>query len=310
MRAVPADRDPYQVLGVPRDATADQIKAAYRKKALENHPDRNPGDTEAEERFKRISEAYATLRDPEKRAWIDRGGSAGGGPAPDFRTVDWQDVFREAEVHVHIPKGAPRTGNAVFDVLFGAMTGMLRSQGVLPGEDRDVDLTIDLKTAREGGTATVRIPGTAVCAVCRGTRLHDDGTPCLACDGRGFRKGSQVEVTVPPKVRDGVTLRLRGLGGPGRPPGDALVQVRVQLPPGVERVGDELHVELPITPKEGREGTVTRVLGHEVRIPPGTDDGSTVRISGGGLAGADLRATVKHRVWRGLGRQLRDMMRP
>ncbi len=310
MRAVPADRDPYQLLDVPRDASSDQIKAAYRKKALENHPDRNPGDAAAEERFKRISEAYATLRDPEKRAWVDRGGAASGRPAPDFRTVDWQDVFREAEVHVRFPEGTPRTGNAVFDALFGAMTGMLRTQGVLPGEDRSVDLTIDLKTARVGGAATVRISGTAVCAVCRGTRLEEDGRPCPSCDGRGFRKGSQVEVAVPPKVRDGVTLRLRGLGGPGRPPGDALVRVRVQLPPGVRRVGDELHVDLPVTPLEGRDGTSTRVLGHEVRVPPGTADGSTLRIPGGGLAGGDLRATVKHRVWRGFGRRLRDMMRP
>ncbi|MEX2502677.1 MAG: DnaJ domain-containing protein, partial [Trueperaceae bacterium] len=130
--------DPYQVLGVPRDATADQIKTAYRRKALENHPDRNPGDADAEERFKRISEAYATLRDPDKRAWVDRGGHASGRPAPDFQQVDWHDLFREADVKVHFPEGAPRTGNAVFDALFGAMTGMLRNQGMLPGEDREV----------------------------------------------------------------------------------------------------------------------------------------------------------------------------
>lgn len=301
--------DPYQVLGVERDASADEIKSAYRRLALQNHPDRNPGDAEAEERFKRISEAYATLRDPDKRAWVDRGGAAGGGPPPDFSRVDWQTVFQEADVHVDFGQGAPRTGNAVFDALFGVMTGMLRQQGVIPGEDREVDLPIDLTTARAGGRATVRVPGPSVCAVCRGRRLDDEGRPCVACQGRGVRRrGDVVEVTVPPGVRDGTKLRLRGLGGPGRPAGDALVAVRVRLPAGVDRVGDELHTEVSITPTEARHGVVTELHGVRVEIPAGTPDGGVVRVAGGGLAGADLRVTVRHRVWRGLGRWARDKM--
>lgn len=301
--------DPYQVLGVPRDATAEDVKVAYRRLALENHPDRNPGDAGAEERFKRISEAYATLRDPDKRAWVDRGGAAAGGPGPDFSRVDWQTVFEEADVRVDFGQGVPRTGNAVFDALFGVMTGMLRNQGVLPGEDREAALEIDLATARSGGSGRVRVPGPSVCAACRGSRLSDDGRPCPACQGRGvLRRGDVVEVTIPPGVRDGVKLRLRGLGGPGRPPGDALVAVHVRLPPGVERVGDELHAELSVTPQEARRGTTTMLLGSDVRVPPGTPDGGVVRVRGGGLAGADLRVTVRHRVWRGLARWARDKM--
>lgn len=301
--------DPYETLGVSRDANPDEIKAAYRRLALRNHPDRNPGDAEAEERFKRISEAYATLRDPEKRAWVDRGGPTAGGPRPDFSRVDWQTVFEEADVHIDFGQGVPRTGNAVFDALFGAMTGMLRQQGMLPGEDREVELGIDLAVARSGGSVTVRVPGPSVCSVCRGARLADDGRPCPACQGRGVRRrGDVVEVSVPHGVRDGTKLRLRGLGGPGRPPGDALVAVRVRLPPGVDRVGDELHTELSVTPLEARRGVVARAHGVEVNVPAGTPDGGVVRVPGGGLAGADLRVTVRQRVWRGLGRWARDKM--
>lgn len=300
------------MLGVARDASSDEIKTAYRRLALQSHPDRNPGDPEAEERFKRISEAYATLRDPERRAWVDRGGATmgpGGGAAPDFSRVDWQTIFEEADVRIDFGRGMPRTGNAVFDALFGAMTGVLRQQGVLPGEDREVGLPIDLGTARMGGEARVKIPGPSVCATCRGRRLLDDGRPCDACGGRGVRpRGDVAVVKIPRGVREGAKLRLRGLGGPGRPAGDALVTVRVDLPPGVDRVGDELHTEVSIAPLEARAGVRTDVHGIPVVVPPRTADGSTLRIPGGGLAGADLRVTVRHRVWRGLGRWARDKL--
>lgn len=305
----PGVPDPYQLLGIERGASAEEIKAAYRRLALRYHPDRNPGDREAEERFKRISEAYATLRDPEKRAWVDRGGAAAGGPRPDFSRVDWQTIFEEADVRVDFGGGIPRTGNAVFDALFGVMTGVLRQQGVLPGEDRALALEVDLPTARLGGSVRVRVPGPSVCATCRGRRLAEDGRPCPACQGRGARqRGDVVDVRVPPGVRDGSTLRLRGLGGPGRPPGDALVTVRVRLPEGVDRVGDELHGEISVTPLEARQGVSTTFHGVPVTVPAGSRDGATLRVPGGGLAGADLRLTVRERVWRGMLRWARDKM--
>lgn len=302
-------QDPYQVLGVQRDANSDQIKSAYRRLALKYHPDRNPGDPEAEERFKRISEAYATLRDPERRAWVDRGGSATEGRRPDFSTVDWQTIFEEADVKVDFGQGMPRSGNAVFDALFGAVTGMLRTQGVLPGEDRESEVRIGLTAARQGGTTRVRVPGPSVCAVCRGRRLAPEGRPCPACGGRGFRpRGEAAEVEIPAGIRPGTKLRLRGLGGPGRPPGDALVTVRVELPAGVSRVGDELRTEVNVTPLEARHGVTVNVHGTDVTIPAGTPEGGVVRVPGGGLAGADLRVTVRHHVWRGLVRWGRDKM--
>ena len=303
--------DPYVVLGVPRDATADQIKSAYRALAMENHPDRNPGDPRAEERFKSISEAYATLRDPDRRAWVDAGRRGPRGPArTDFQDVDWQSIFEEADVRVEFGQGMPRTGNAVFDALFGAMTGVLRQQGMLPGESREVTAHVPFSVARTGGAVTVRVPGPSVCALCRGARTGEDGRPCTACGGRGSRRrGERIEVTVPPKVREGTTLRLRGLGGPGRPPGDAMVRVHVDLPSSLHRVGDEVHASVDVTPLEARGGVVVQVHGVEVRVPAGTLDGATVRVPGGGLAGADMRVRVDVRVWRGLGRWVRDTMR-
>lgn len=278
---------------------------------MENHPDRNPGDPAAEERFKAISEAYATLRDPTRRAWVDAGGGpTSGTPRPDFRDVDWQSIFEEADVRVEFGQGMPRTGNAVFDALFGAVTGVLRQQGMLPGEARHVDAHVPFDVARHGGAVTVRVPGPSICARCRGARVSDEGKPCPTCSGRGVeRRGARIDVTVPAKVREGSVLRLRGLGGPGRPPGDALVTVRVTLPPGLHRVGDEVHADLSVTPLEARHGVATRLHGVAVDVPPGSIDGAIVRVRGGGLAGADLRVRVQVRVWRGLGRWVRDKMK-
>ena len=302
-------RNPYEVLGIPRTADADEIKSAYRKLALQYHPDRNPGDAEAENRFKEISEAYATLRDPASRARFDRfGSSRPEASRPDFSTVDWQTVFQEADIGVDWSRGGgvPRTGNAVFDVLFGAMTGMMRTSGLLPGEDRTLLLEVNVREAREGTQRVVHVPGPSVCAKCGGRGVTDGGNVCPVCGGRAvLRSGSEVEVTVPPGVRDGVKLRLKGLGGPGRPPGDALVSVEVRLPPGVERVGRDLRATLPLTPGEAARGERLELLGVEVTVPPGAEDGQTVRVPGGGLGG-DLVVILEVGLWSGLGRRLRD----
>ncbi len=302
-------RNPYEVLGVERSATADEVKAAYRRLALQNHPDRNPGDRAAEERFKEISEAYATLRDPEARETFDRYGSRGGSAGrPDFSTVDWQTVFQEADINIDWDArgGAPQTGNVVFDMLFGYMTGMMRSNRLLPGEDREVRLELPLETAREGGVRRVRIPGPSVCATCRGSGLVD-GQTCPVCGGQGvLRGGANVDVTVPKGVRDGVKLRLKGLGGPGGPPGDALVTVQLRVPNNVRLAGRDLHVDLPLTPLEAVRGRTVKVFGLPVDLPAGAKDGTELRVPQGGLAGGDLVVTVSLDVWRGLWRNVQD----
>lgn len=304
--------NPYDVLGVDRDADGTEIKAAYRRLAMRYHPDRNPGDKEAEERFKEVSEAYATLRDPASRQRYDRYGHAGGeGGRPDFTRVDWQTIFQEADLHIdpEAYRGVPRTGNAVFDALFGAVAGMMRTSGLLPGEHREVELEVPVAVARSGGAQRVRVPGPSVCPTCRGAGVLDGGGGCPSCGARGIlRGGGEVEVAVPAGVRDGSKLRLRGLGGPGAPPGDALLTLRVRLPDGVRLAGNDLHTEVFLTPLEASRGTELELLGAAVRVPPGVRDGQTLRVPGGGLGGGALVVTIRHDVARGLWRAARDWL--
>jgi molecular chaperone DnaJ len=305
-------RNPYDVLGVSRHADAAEIKAAYRRLALQYHPDRNPGDREAEERFKEISEAYATLRDPEARRRFDRFGAAGGAASrPNVETVDWQVVFQEADIKIDWSRrgGVPRTGNVVFDALFGVMTGMMRSSGLLPGEDRVVGLALSVAEAREGTQRRVRIPGPSVCAACRGSGRAQGGL-CERCAGRGvLRGGAEVEVTVPPYRRGETRLRLRGLGGPGRPPGDAYVQLEVALPEGVRLEPDgTLRATLTLAPFEAKGGVSAPFLGVKVEVPKGAKAGDTLRVPRGGLAGADLFVTLHVDLWGGVWRRVKSAL--
>ncbi len=307
-------RNPYEVLGVSAGASDDAVKAAYRKLALQYHPDRNPGDRAAEERFKELSEAYATLRDPASRERFDRYGAERPEVArPDFSTVDWQTVFQEADLHIDwdVRGGGtmPRTGNAVFDLLFGYLAGVMRNSGLLPGEDRLLELELGLSEARRGGERRLYVPGPSVCPVCRGEGQLQGGL-CPRCNGRGvLRGGSSLDVTVPPGVRDGVKLRLKGLGGPGQPPGDVLVTVRLRLPPEVELAGNDLYLEVSVTPLEAAQGARLTVLGVGVEVPPGSREGAELRAPGGGLAGGDLVVTLRRQLWPGLWRGLRDGLR-
>ena len=305
-------RNPYDVLGLPTNADAAEIKAAYRRLALQHHPDRNPGDKGAEEQFKEISEAYATLRDPESRSRFDRfGNTQPQASRPDFNTVDWQTIFREADITIDWSQrdAVPRTGNAVFDALFGAMTGMMRTSGMLPGEHREVGLDVRLEELRQGGARRVRIPGPSICATCYGQGVLNSGRACEVCGGRGFvRNGAEVEVVIPKGVKDGLKLRLKELGGPGRPPGDAFVTLHAALPPGAHLEGGTLHAELALTPFEAERGVRTRFLGVDVDVPMGVTEGQVVRVPGGGLAGQDLLATVRIGMLSGLWRRVRGAL--
>ena len=305
-----APNDPYQVLGVERDADADAIKRAYRALALRHHPDRNPGDAAAEEQFKRISEAYATLRDPDARARFDSYGHVGRGPAgaqPDFSHVDWRVIFQEADIPMDWSRrgDVPTTGNVVFDALFRGVTTMFRQAGLLPGEDREVRVRIDIATARRGGSQRVGLPGPLRCDTCRGLGRDEHGT-CPSCGGSGrLARGVSVDVRVPPGVRAGTKLRLAGMGGPGQPPGDAYVVVDVAVPSSARLQGRDLITEVFLTPLEAARGVATSVLGMPLRVGAGVRDGQQLRVAGGGLGG-DLLVTVRTDVWRGLGRAALD----
>lgn len=306
--------NPYETLGVSRSASQEEIKAAYRRLALRYHPDRNPGDRAAEETFKRLSEAYATLRDPESRQRFDRFGSGAGANGsyrtPDFTHVDWQTVFREADINVDWDArgNVPRTGNAVFDALFSTVTGMFRTAGLLPGEHREVTLSVPVPLARDGGQRRLRIPGPSVCATCRGRRTVE-GATCPGCGGVGYLPGgNEVDLSIPAGVRRGTKLRLEGLGGPGTPPGDTIVTVQVQLPDGTQLSGNDLYTDVHLTPLEATRGFRATILGLQLDIPPGVVDGETLRVPRGGLAGGDLVVTVRHDVWRGLWRGFREWL--
>ncbi len=308
-----AANDPYEVLGVHRDADQDAIKQAYRQLALRYHPDRNPGDGTAEERFKTISEAYATLRDPALRRRYDTLGHAGRGPAgsqPDFSHVDWRVIFQEADIPMDWSRrgGVPTSGNFVFDALFRGVTTMFRQAGLLPGEDREVRAKIDLATARAGGNKRVHLPGPLLCSACRGLG-RDAGGVCATCGGTGIlARGLDVDVKVPARAGHGTRLRLAGMGGPGQPPGDAYVKLDVDVPATARLEGRDLVTEVYVTPLEAARGVSTSVLGVRVRLPPGSYDGQRVRVAGGGVGG-DLVLTVRTDTWRGLGRGVLDVAR-
>src|SRR5690606_22765482 len=292
------------------------------------HPDRNPGDANAEERFKELSEAYAMLRDPEARQRYDTYGRSDprNYRPPDMSTADWQTIFREADIRVDWGgRGAPATGNAVFDMLFGVVTGMLRNSGLLPGETREVRLDLRLGEAALGATRRVRVPGPSVCAVCGGTGRVAAGpsaagagsvqsvsrsttvdglvAACGACGGRGVRRGgAMVDVTVPAGSTSHTKLRLRSLGGPGNPPGDLLVDLEVALPASATLSGNDVHDAVVITPLA--LGSTFDYEGVNVAVPRGLRSGQTLRVKGAGIDGGDLLLKVEVDLVRGIARRV------
>ena len=265
-------RDYYEVLGVARDASEQDIKSAYRKLALKHHPDRNQGDGAAEEKFKEAAEAYAVLADDDKRARYDRFGHAGvqgaGGPGvnPDIFT-DFSDILGD---------------------FFGFGGGGARRGGPARGADLRFDLEISFDESFTGTETTIQIPreencdtckgsgaapGTSkeTCAQCRGTGQlrYQQGflvvartcgncggtgqvvkTPCPACRGRGrVAKDRRVTVKIPPGIAEGQRLRLHGEGEHGTqggPTGDLYVVVHVKPHDIYQREGDDLFVEVPV----------------------------------------------------------------
>ena len=315
------EKDFYKTLGVSPDAPQQEIKKAYRALAQKNHPDANPGDAQAEERFKEISEAYATLSDPEERKEYDQvrrvaatggfQGVGGGFGGQQVRVEDLSDLLG---------------GFGGLGDLFGF--GSSRS-GPQRGADLQADLSINFEDAAHGVTTSVRVRGAAQCSHCSG-RGAEPGTqvstcptcggrgmvaqnqgffsvsqacpqcrgsgrlieqPCRVCGGTGSETRSRdVKLRVPAGVKDGTTLRLRDKGAPGPfggPPGDLLVRVRVAPSRTFGRVGDNLTLTVPITFTEATLGTKIDVPtlngGVKVKIPAGTPSGKTFRVKGHGI---------------------------
>ena len=320
-----ARRDLYEVLGVAKGASDDEIKKAYRKIAFESHPDRNPGDKAAEQRFKEATEAYEVLRDEQKRARYDRFGHAAteGAPAPgDFSGFDLADALRAFMRDFG--------GEGGFEDLFGARGG---AAGPRRGDDLQVRLKLGLEEIASGVEKKIRVKHLHACATCGGRggkgeaicrqcdgrgqvrhvqqsffgqfvniatcpRCHGEGRtlrePCRDCEGEGRVSQSEtISVKVPAGVSTGKFIPLRGMGdaGPhGGPAGDLIVLIEEKPHPVFDRAGDDLRVDVPIS-------FATAALGGRIEVPTldgaaaavevaaGTQTGKIARVRGKGLPG-------------------------
>jgi DnaJ-class molecular chaperone len=286
-------QDYYEVLGVSRTATADDIKKAYRKLARKYHPDVNPDDKTAEEKFKDIGEAYAVLSDPEKRQRYDQLGAnwkAGADftPPPGWDggrvdVGDWSDFF-----------GGRGVGgfSDFFETLFGSRRGPRAGAGfAMRGQDVEAAIDLSLEEAHHGGTRAITLQATAVCPTCNGSGVRDK-QPCATCRGTGMvTRPKTLEVTIPAGVHHGSVMRLVGQGEPGTgnaPAGDLLLRVRLRPHPLFHMLGEgDVEIELPVAPWEAALGAKVRVPTIEgsvdMTVPAGAQGGQRLRLRGQGL---------------------------
>jgi molecular chaperone DnaJ len=321
-----AKRDYYEVLGVKRSASEQDIKRAYRKLARKYHPDVNPGNKGAESKFKELTEAYEVLSSEDKRRQYDQFGHDGfaraaGGPQPGggFGGFDFS--------RANFGTGGLGDLGDLFSGLFGS-SGRAQSAGPLKGEDLHYSLDIDFIDAVRGTSTELTVQKRSPCDVCRGTgakpgsnlevcpdcggsgrragrglrlviepcpRCHGNGKvsreSCHDCGGRGAAFGTErISVKIPGGVDTGSRIRLQGKGEPGRsggPAGDLYIVTRVRPHPVLERKGDNLHVEVPITISEAALGARIEVPTIDgtttMRVPPETSSGQVFRLRGKGV---------------------------
>ncbi len=311
-------RDYYEVLGVTRSASEQEIKSAYRKLAMQYHPDRNPGNHEAEEKFKECSEAYSVLIDAEKRERYDQFGHAGVNGGSGFTGFDpsafgdFSDIFGD-----------------IFGDLFGVNMGGGRRGRPQRGGDARADLTLTFEEAAFGKKTQVKVRRYESCDQCRGSGAAPGKGPvtCSSCHGRGQVRYQQgffsiartcpacqgagriisdpcskckgetrvmhertVDVSVPAGVEDGTRIRYQGQGdvGPGgASAGDLYVVLHVKEHPFFEREGNDLHCVIPISFTQAALGTEIKVPTldgeHNLKVPEGTQSGTSFRIKNKGV---------------------------
>ncbi len=355
------EKDYYRTLGVPKNASAADVKKAYRKLAQKHHPDANPGNEEAEERFKEISQAYDVLGDPEKRKQYDQVREMA---ASGFGGFGTPGGGRQGGRRVRVdgfPFGGEGFGEGFGDLgdLFGMFTGRGRAARPAKGADLETDVTLSFEEAMQGRTVPLRIQGPASCPTCRGsgarpgtspeicpqcsgtgTVAEDQGffsfartcprcggaghvlpDPCPACGGSGsVRATREISVRVPPGVRDGQRIRVRGRGEPGSAgsrPGDLYVRVRVSPHDVFGRKDTDLTLEVPVSYPDAALGANVQIptLNGPVtlKIPPGTPPGKTFRVKGKGApkprgGAGDLLVTVNVDVPKDLSREEKELL--
>jgi molecular chaperone DnaJ len=316
---MPDRADYYDLLAVKRDATTEEIRKAYRNLALKYHPDRNPGDKEAERKFKEISQAYDVLSDPEKRKKYDTFGHDGlqGFATRDFQSASFEDIFA--------------TFSDIFgeESIFGDIFGVGRGRRARRGTSLRVEVHLDLREAAAGVRKTIELwrqencpncggsgarPGTSPesCRTCggRGIVMRNAGffsvqQPCPTCGGAGrtirdpcgecrggglVRRKREIEVQIPAGIEDGTRLRVTGEGEPARdggPPGDLFVDVFVKADEFFKRDGDHLYCEIPVTFAQAAMGGTTEVTTLDgkatLEVPKGTASGAVLRLKGHGV---------------------------
>ena len=342
------DKDYYQVLGVPKNASAAEIKKAYRKLAQQNHPDTNPGNKEAEDRFKEISAAYDVLGDEDKRKQYDQvremaASGFGAGGFPGGGRVRFEDLGDLGDL---------------FGGLFGG-AGARGAQRSTRGADLETTVTVGFDEAMSGTTVPVRIQGPAPCETCHGSgaapgtspitcprcggsgavavnqgpfqmsqtcpNCHGSGrvveTPCPTCGGTGSRRRTRsFQVKIPAGVHDAARIRLAGRGEPGPAggqAGDLYVRVRVRPHAFFGRKGPDLTLDLPVTYAEAALGAEVHVptLNGPVtmKVPAGTPNGKTFRLKGKGSpkrsGHGDLLVTARIEVPRKLSKPEKELLR-
>jgi molecular chaperone DnaJ len=343
---VAATKDLYGALGVPKGASADEIKKAYRKLARQYHPDKNPGDASAEERFKEVQHAYDVLSDPDKRKQYDQFGSSDGRAGFDPRGFDFEDAFNVGDL------------GDIFGGLFGRGRGARQQTRAERGADLEVQVNLSFEDSLKGIETKIPVevetacadcggsgarPGTSprVCPECRGRgvvsesqglfalsqpcpRCRGNGTviedPCPRCRGTGReRRTKRYSVKIPAGVRDGTRIKLKGKGEAGMnggPPGDLHVVTRVEPSPIYERRGADLVVEVPVSLADAALGTEVEVPTPDgpvsLKVPAGSEHGKLLRIKGRGapkLKGGkgDVLARLKLEVPKKLNKKQREL---
>jgi DnaJ-class molecular chaperone len=290
-------RDYYEVLGVSRNATDDQIRQAYRKLARKHHPDVNPGDKSAEDKFKEINEAYEVLSDSEKRKRYDQLGQnwkngAEFTPPPGWGgqvNVDYGDL------------GDMFSGGGFsdfFETLFGGNRSA-RSAGTgrrggraraTKGQDAEAEMSISLEDAHRGGVQRISIQGARVCPTCNGTGTSGN-VVCPTCRGAGqVLSPRTIDVNIPPGARDGAVIKVPKQGQPGLnggQQGDLFIKLKIKPDPRFTVSGDDITTEVAIAPWEAVLGAsieVPTIEGKaEMKIPAGAQGGQRLRLRGQGL---------------------------
>jgi curved DNA-binding protein len=298
-------KDYYEILGVKRDASEEQIRQAYRKLARKHHPDLNPGDKAAEEKFKEINEANEVLSDPEKRKRYDQLGAnwrdgAEFTPPPDWGQVnvdfgDLRDLFGGGAAGA---SGGTTGGGAFsdfFEMLFGGGRGSgpaesrrARTRG--RGQDAEAEMEISLEDAHRGGRHRITLQAMRACPTCNGTGMSS-GVVCTTCRGSGHVLSPKtIDVNIPPGARAGSVIKIPKQGQPGAggaEPGDLFVKLQLKPHPTFAVTGDDLMSDLPITPSEAVLGTsveVPTIDGKaEIKVPAGSQSGQRLRLRGQGL---------------------------